>query len=261
MRKLYAIANLAVIVAVIIWNYAANAIGINGNSVGSLSDRYDTLFTPAGYAFAIWGIIYLGLIAHGIFQVRSAFSPNRDDTFISQMGPWFIIANLANAGWIWFWLTEQTGISVVMMLIILISLIILIIRLNMERWDAPLPILAWVWWPLCLYSGWIAVATIANVAAYLKKSGWEFLFSDLTWAIIMVTVATLLNLFLILTRNMREFAAVGIWALLAIAVRHWGAIPSLQWTALLGAVVLFIAITIHGYRNRSTNPVLKRMEM
>jgi hypothetical protein len=189
-----------------------------------------------------------------------AFSRGLDDAFISQMGPWLIIANLANGAWVWFWLTEQTGISVAMMWIILISLIVIIIRLNMERWDAPLPVIAWVWWPLCLYSGWIAVATIANIAAWLTKIGWEFLFSDLVWTIIMVIVAALLNVFMILTRNMREFAIVGVWALLAIAIRHWGEIPSLQWTALVGAVVLLIAISIHGYRNRATSPLVKWRE-
>jgi len=257
MKKSYALANLLVVIAVIAWNYGANASGINGNTVGSISDRIDTLFTPAGYAFSIWGLIYLGLIAHGIFQVRSAFSSSREDDFIMRIGPWLITANLANAAWIWFWLNEQTGISVIMMLLILVSLLFIIVRLDMERWDAPIRIIAWVWWPFCLYSGWIAVATIANVAAWLEQIDREFFFSDLTWTVIMIVVAALLNLLMILTRNMREFAAVGVWALLAISVRHWGEIPLLQWSALISSIILLIAIFIHGYRNQATSPMVK----
>jgi len=67
----------------------------------------------------------------------------------------------------------------------------------------------------------------------------------------------MLNIFMIITRNMREFAMVGVWALVAIAVRHWGEIPALQWTALAWAIVVFIAVSIHAYQNRDTNPFKK----
>jgi hypothetical protein len=146
------------------------------------------------------------------------------------------------------------------MIVILISLIMVILRLNMERWDAPLSLIAWVWWPICIYSGWIAVATIANVEAYLSKIEWQLLFSEITWTAIMILLATGVNLFMIITRNMREFAVVGAWALVAIAVRHWDRIPLLQWTALSCAVILVIAVAIHGYRNRATNPLAKLRE-
>jgi uncharacterized membrane protein len=50
---------------------------------------------------------------------------------------------------------------------------------------------------------------------------------------------------------------VGIWALVAISIRHWDSIPVLQWMALGCAVILFFAISIHGYQNRSASPFLK----
>lgn len=260
MKKFYTLANLLVIIALIAWNYLANSLGIMGNTIGSLSREYANLFTPAGYAFVIWGPIFLGLLALGIYQVKKVFFERREDEFALQMGPWLIIANLANAGWVWLWLTERTGLSVILMIVILVSLLIVIIRLNMERWDAPLPIIAWVWWPICLYSGWIVVATIANFAAYLVKIGWQPLFTETTWTVIMVLIAAGVNLFMIVTRNMRAFAVVGIWALVAISVRHWENIPVLQWTALACALVLIIAIAIHGYRNRATRPLVKWRE-
>jgi hypothetical protein len=76
----------------------------------------------------------------------------------------------------------------------------------------------------------------------------------------MVIGATLLNLLMIYYRNMREFAVVGVWALVAIAVRHWDKIPALQWTALAGALVLLTAVAVHGYRNRATSPLRKWRE-
>lgn len=140
------------------------------------------------------------------------------------------------------------------MLVILVALILVILRTNMERWDAPLKVIALVWWPICLYSGWIAVATIANISAWLAKMEWSAIFSEVQWTLIMISVAGILNLIMIYTRNMREFAAVGVWALIAISVRHWAEIPMIQWTALIWALVVSIAIMAHAYKNRETNP-------
>jgi len=253
-HKTYAILNLVILVLVIFWNYWVNTQGLKGNTVSSLSAEYENLFTPEGYAFSIWGLIFLALFAQGIFFISRAFSPTKDSDFLSQIGPYLIMANIGNGLWLYFWLMEYTGISVIVMLGIMTSLVIVILNTNMERWHAPRPIIFWLWWPIALYSGWIAVATIANISAYLAKIGWNGGVSEITWTIIMIVVAVLLNLFMIISRNLREFAAVGVWALIAISVRHWESIPSLQWTALIGAIVLFVAMSYHGYLNRKTAP-------
>ncbi len=254
-HKIYALLNLIVLVSVIFWNYWVNAKGLNGNTVGSLSAEYQNLFTPAGYAFSIWGIIFLSLLAQAIFFVSRAFNTSKDSDFLSQIGPYLILANIGNGLWLYMWLMEYTGLSVVVMLGILASLVIVILNTNMERWHAPRPIIFWLWWPIALYSGWIAVATIANISAYLAKIGWGMGESEITWTIVMIIVAVLLNLFMIATRNLREFACVGVWALVAISVRHWGSLPLIQWAALDGAIVLFLAISYHGYINRKTAPI------
>ena len=257
MKKVYAVINFVVVLAVVFWNYYSNTGNINGTTVGEMSDNYPNLFTPAGYAFAIWGIIFLGLIALTANQLYIAFKNREHSDTILQIGPWLTIANIANAVWLWFWLHEQAGISVLVMLVILFSLIMVILRTNMERWDAPLRVIALVWWPICLYSGWIAVATIANISAYLSSSNWSPIFTEVQWTVLMISIAGILNLAMIYLRNMREFASVGVWALIAIAVRHWDSMPTLQYTAAIWAVVLVVAIMIHAYKNRRTNPMQK----
>ena len=254
--RLLAVTNFLVIIATIFVNYYVNSRPINGNTIKTLSDTYANLFTPASYAFSIWGLIFLMLVAHGIYQLICAFSARKDE-FINQIGGWLMLANIGNASWTYIWLLEQTGLSVIVMLVILISLIMIILRTNMERWDAPVPLIAFVWWPICLYSGWIAVATIANIAGYLAKLEWSPLFSETTWTIIMMAVVVVLNLLMIATRNMREFAMVGVWALVAIAVRHWDQIAAIQYTAVVGAAILFIAASAHAYKNRATSPINK----
>ncbi len=248
MKKIYAIINLVITIAVIGWNYATNVIGINGNTVGSLSAEYANLFTPAGYAFAIWGLIFIALIAFSIFQVIRAFSKDKADDFILEIGPWYSITNVANAAWLWFWLNEITWLTVLIMLVMLFSLLKIITTLNMNRATVSRSFKTFVWFPIGLYAGWITVATIANFSAYFAKINFSFLFSEEVWTLILIVVATLVNYLVLAKRDIQVFAGVGVWALVAISVRHWGGIPSLQWVALIGAIGLTVAIVISFFK-------------
>ena len=261
MKRILALLNLISVILVIAINYISQAVRLNGTTIGEISGKYDNLFTPAGYAFAIWGLIFLSLLAYGIFQIRRAYFSDKKSEFIEQTGYWFALANILNAAWVFAFIYDYTGLSVLIMLGILFSLTKVILNTNMERWDAPIEILAFVWWPICIYSGWIAVATIANISAYLTKIGWDgFGLGEQEWTIIMLTVATLLNILMVWKRNMREFAAVGIWALFAIFVRHKGTIEPLANMALSCSIILLLITGIHGYRNRKTNPAFKLLE-
>lgn len=258
--KGFSIVNLIGVIAVVFFNYYFNAVGINGNTMSSLSEKYNSLFTPAGYAFSIWGVIFLALFVQAIFLIVRAFKPEKDQNPISQIGLGIFIANMLNILWVYAWLSESTGVSVAIMVLILITLLSVIVRTNMERWDAPLKIIVFIWWPICLYSGWIAVATIANISAMLVKVGWTGGIPETTWAVILIVVATLLGAFMIYKRNMREFALVIVWALVAIAVRHWGVYPLLQYAALIGSAVLIIYSGYHASQNKATLPQTKSWE-
>ncbi len=261
MKKALAILNTISVLFVIGINYISQALRFNNTTVGELSAKYDNLFTPASYAFAIWIIIFSGLIAYSIYQIRNAFFKPEKADYITQTGYWFMIANLLTGCWVLVFTYEYIGISVLVMLGIVLSLSKIVINTNMERWDAPIGIIAFVWWPICLYIGWISVATIANITIYLTKINWEgFGLTDVTWTIIMVIVVVLLNLLLIIQRNMREFSMVGAWALIAIYVRQNGEYNAIAYTALTGAIILIIAAGIHGVLNRKTNPGKKLQE-
>ncbi len=242
-HKLYAVINAIVLALVIWWNYYSNTGNIGGKTVGELSAAYANYFTPAGYAFSIWGIIYLTLLFQASYILRAAFNPKIDGDFISQMGPYLIIANIFNAGWLWFWLTESTGLSVVAMLGILFCLVIVIVGLGMNN-RAASPQIRWiVRMPVSIYAGWITVATVANFSAYFAKIGWTGNFIDeITWTIIMMGIAALVNISIIFLRNLYAFPLVGIWALIAIAVRHSGAANSLNGAAIICASLILLAL-------------------
>ncbi len=259
MKKNQILASLhfVVLLALIFWNYYANSGVFDNNTVGSVSRSYSNLFTPAAYAFAIWGLIYLGLLALAIYMLICAFKDGGNN-FISRAAPSLISAHLGNALWLWFWLHENIGASVLLMLFILLALLLAVLRLNMERWDAPLKFIALVWWPIDLYFGWISVATIANISAYLSSIHWTGGLSEVTWTISMIALATALALFMIISRNMREYAAVFIWALVAIAIRHADKVESISNSAWTAAAILAIASGIHAFRHRKTLPFIRK---
>ena len=241
----------------LIMNGLAGSSVFNGKTVGSVSSQYATLFAPAGYAFAIWGLIYLLLIVFVGYQWYAWFK-QREDNELKQAGIWFALGNIANGTWIVAWLGEYLGISVILIFLMLFSLVMLTVKLRLEIWDASVRIIAFVWWPVCFYLGWIIVASVANVAVYLVSLNWQGGFlSEAGWTIVMITVATIIYLLLIRYRNMREAALVGVWALIAIAVKQWQVNQDIVTTAIIGSVILFAAISWHGYKNRKTAPVEK----
>ena len=69
--------------------------------MGSLSNEYDNYFTPAGYAFSIWGLIYIGLIGNAIYLLR-----NTDKPTTKTQATGLTVANLANCTWVFLWLYE-----------------------------------------------------------------------------------------------------------------------------------------------------------
>ncbi|MCB2207759.1 MAG: hypothetical protein KQH67_05635 [Bacteroidetes bacterium] len=254
---IYLLLNTFTLIFALAMNYLSGTGAFGGKTVGEVSAMYENLFTPAGYAFAIWGLIYLLLIAFTGFQWYN-WLKNRQDHELNKTAFWFALANIANGLWIYAWLNLFLGITIFLMLVLLISLIVLTFQLRLEIWDAPLRIVVFVWWPVCIYLGWIIVASVANTSAFLVSIGWQGSFlSETTWTIVMIMVATIIYVLLIYYRNMREAAIVGVWALVAIAVKQWELNTSVVYAAIIASAILFLYVAIHGFRNRKTSPLLK----
>ena len=261
MNRILPIANGMAFVATIFMNYFSNTGYFGGKTIGSVSDELTTLFTPASYAFSIWVIIYLLLLGFVFYQGWGMFKRQPDPECVSKIGWWFVISCVANSLWILAWIYEFIGWSVVIMLVLLVSLIRIVLANRMELWDAPVKVILFLWWPFVIYSGWITVATVANVSAYLhwiQWSGWGI--SESTWTLMLIGVAGLINLVVTWKRNMREFALVGAWALIAIAVANWETDLSIRHTAIGVAALLLASSATHALLNWQTNPVMKILD-
>jgi hypothetical protein len=204
---------LAATLAVIAVNAAANIIPINGVNTGELSARYPTGFTPAGWVFSIWSLIYLGLLLLSIWAVRA--DARRSERLERIRNP-YLASCAANATWIFLWHYQQILASLVAMLILLASLAVVFVRLRAapaqstaERWCVDLP--------FSLYLGWITTATIANFGAWRFDVGtYPFGLPMDEWALISVTIATAVYVGMgVLTRD-AVYVAVFAWASLGI---------------------------------------------
>lgn len=222
-------------------NGLANALPINGMGTGEISDMFQVFFVPAGYVFAIWGLIYLALLG---FTVYHSLPAQRENARLRQVGYWFALGNLANAVWIFLWHYLLIPVSLLAMLTLLASLIVIFLRLEIGQ--RPAPNLAEKWlvnFPFSLYLGWITVATIANVTDALYVLNWNgFGIAPEVWAVIMLVVATGVAALMAFTRGDVTYLAVLVWAFAGIGVKQAGAplVATSAWIA-AGAVTALAA--------------------
>lgn len=217
------------VLATIVVNGLANALPFNGQTSAEVSNRYDTLFTPAGYVFAIWGVIYLGLLAVAIYQALPA---QRDNPRLGRARGWIAASGLANMVWLLLWHYEQLPLTMLVMLALLAMLIVSYERLQIGRVQVPAAERWLVQLPLGIYLGWICVATIANVSVLLVSLGWDgWGIAPETWTVIVLGAALLIGWLFAIRR--REFAAplVLVWAFAGIAARGFPTVTEAAWIA------------------------------
>lgn len=256
MKTALPIANGIALIITIAVNYLSNTGIFNGNTMATISDKYFNYFTPAGYAFSIWGLIYLGLLGFVFHTGRSIFTKKDIDPLLFKVGWWFVLSCIANSLWVVAWLNEYMGLSVILMIVLLISLLKIVVNTRMELDHHPFKKYLFVFWPFALYSGWISVAIIANIAAFLTSINWNgWGISDIAWTVILICIAGLINIYMIKTRNLREYGAVGIWALIAISVSNsntTGTTPII-YACYAVAFIILIFIVVNLLKNRETS--------
>ena len=251
MKKLLQILNILFFTATIYVNYASSVGVFNNSTQAAISGKYQTLFTPASYGFSIWGIIYLLLLGFVIYQSRSLFVTVPDDRFIEKTGGWFILSCIANSLWCYLFVCDHILLSTFVIFFILFCLLQILQRNKIKRNKAPITTIVFLWWPFIIYSGWLTVACIANVTIYLTKIGWDgWGLSPQGWTFILIGIATLLNLIVTWRQNMREFALVGAWGLVAIGVANTEGYQAITQMAYVCAGLLIVSCGIHAIKSK-----------
>ncbi|MHA2331845.1 MAG: hypothetical protein ACXAEU_07445 [Candidatus Hodarchaeales archaeon] len=228
---------LAITLAV---NMLANILPINSKTTGEISDSIPNLFVPAGYVFAIWGVIYVLLL---VFTVYQALPKNRDGAFLEKIGIAFIIGNLANATWIILWHYEMVLLSLGAMLLLFISLLTIYLKLDIGKQEVTREEKLAVHLLFSVYLGWITVATVANVTALLVTLNWDaFGISEVIWTSIVLITVLIITVLMIITKKDYVYSFVIIWAAAGITVRQWNVVPEVAIVALLVALIIGIGL-------------------
>jgi len=241
-------ANLLSVILALTVNIIASVLPLNGQNTGEISDRFQVYFVPAGYVFAIWGIVYIGWIAFTIFQFRPS---QKESPRLRRLGYLFALSGVANAAWLFTWHYNFFGLGVLVMLSLLGLLIASYLRLNVNRSSAS----GAEWWsvdlPFSIYLGWITVATVANVTDWLYLVEWSgFGIAAPVWAVIMLAVACVLGVAMTLTRRDAGYLSVLVWAFIGIAVKQVSA-PMVVVSAWVAAG-LMLALVLYSLAKRKT---------
>jgi benzodiazapine receptor len=238
---------IAFVLTVIVNSLAGSTTLIGGKTTADISNLYPTLITPAGYVFAIWGVIYILL---GIFVVYQALPSEQGKEYQNKISWLFILSSLLNMTWLFLWQNEILSLSVVVMFLLLVSLIAIYLRLNIGKSTASLREKLAIRLPFSVYLGWITIASIANVAAFLVSIGWDgFGMSLENWAILIIIVTLLITLTVVTMRKDIAYALVIVWALLGIAANQSGN-PNIVTTTEASVVIAVVALIAVVIRNR-----------
>lgn len=226
---------VAATILVIVFNWLANALPLGGRTTGEVSDKFDNLLTPAGYAFSIWGLIYAGLLAFSVFQVLPA---QTDNPRLRRIRSLYILNCAANCCWLYCWHNEFLAASVGVMLVLLGTLILIHQNLEigktvvskLETWTTRIP--------FSIYFGWITVATILNLTIallFVKFDGAGV--SPFVWAVILIIAAAAIALTIAARFGNAAFALAVAWGLAAIAVKQQSNNSNVMIAAAVAALV------------------------
>jgi hypothetical protein len=213
----------------IVMNYLANALPLNGKTTGQLSEQYPNLFTPAGITFSIWGVIYLLLLGYVVLQFTESHKG-----LSARTGWLFALSCLLNALWIVAWHYERLPLSMLVMLGLLATLIL--INAGMKP---AYPV--WTRAAFGIYLGWICIATIANATALLVRYNWGgWGVPEESWAIAMVAAGAAISA-LAMHKFSNPFVGISvIWALTGIFIKRQADVPSIAVFSLAAAVMVAV---------------------
>lgn len=218
-------------IAMVTVNILSNTLPINGQTIGEISDKLQVLFTPAGYVFSIWGLIYLLLAIWLFLQFKKRKTKDATPDKVAYL---FIASCIFNIVWLLTWHYEYFAVALIIMFALLVTLIFLYKSYATTNNDFGGRL------PFSFYLGWISVATIANMSYTLKYYEISLGIGEFPGTIGLIVIAGALAIIGRYVSNDPYFAIVFVWAIIGIASAN--SEKSIVTTSYFVATVVFIAI-------------------
>lgn len=216
-----------------------------------ISDRYYSMFTPDGYTFSIWGLIYLSWVFYGVYQLL----PGERDV---EAYDWLSIPVIASSllGILWGVVYRLDKIAFSLVVIVLMLVLAIILFLKVRRAVLRKGYSNWLSLPFSLYAGWLTVATIANVAIYMVATGFDGAgITSVNWTLGLVVLATIIALAVGFIYRDFIFPATIAWGITGIAVANKDIEAFLMYVCFACAAICAVAaltlVTIYfNYRKK-----------
>lgn len=199
----------------------------------------DPLIQPAGYAFAIWGLIYSWLIVSAIFGLWK-----RADDPAWRPARRFLIPALA-VGTPWLWIANQSAIWASLSIALMAICAVLALLNAPALFDR-----GWLRSPLALFAGWLTAATHVSLAVTLGGYGvWP---GATGWSWIALDSTLVIGVWVQLRRaDSPEYGMTLIWALIAIALDTRATSPDFAALTTAAIAVIAVLLALQAWRPKS----------
>lgn len=180
---------------------------------------------PAGYAFSIWGLIYLWLLVHAGFGL---FKRRDDAAFLRPALPLLVSGVL---GSVWLAIAGSAPVLATVTILVMGGLAMLAyLRADpaQDRWLLAAP--------LAIYAGWLTAACAVSVGVILAGYG---VLSNTGAALVMLAVVIGVALVVQSRRPaMPVYGFTVVWAAIGVVVANWADNQTVAFTAIGGAVAV-----------------------
>ena len=221
---------LAVIAAIAIPAFTMSQdIGLSQAEFAGLGDQ---TLRAAPYAFSIWGVIYLGLIANGLYQLLAA----RESATLAALAWPSEVAILGCGVWI---LASAFNAQWASVAIIVTSATALIVGLDRARRDEPAPSKTdrlLIAWPMTLLAGWLTIASGLNLFTVLTAQG--LIQPQLMWSVGAVSAVVLVAAAVGWRLRSMVYLVPVVWGLVGVYVAEQADKPTVAALAAGGALAL-----------------------
>lgn len=184
---------------------------------------------PAGYAFAIWSVIYLWLITHAVFGLwKRATNPAWDRTRLP-------LSLAIGIGALWLGIANGYPILATVTICIMMASAVLAFLwadVDVDRWLFAAP--------TAIFAGWLSAAAAVSLGVVLAGYGW---LSDTVSAVTMLGVVLAIAVNVQMRRpQMPVYGLTVIWALAGVVAVNWGINPVVATIAASGIVIMALTV-------------------
>ena len=234
-QKKWAAGYMVAFVIMIFLNYWS------GTNVGSVADDNQAVIQPAGFAFSIWGLIYVLLFA---WIVKTFLSKNWEGSMVSRLKYWPIANFILNGIWILVFTQQWLFASVIVIIGLLYTLAKMYTAITEQDSD---------WFerlPFSIYFAWVTVAAVVNIFTLAVNNNLEtFLgLGELTWTIIILIVVTFIGMTIALYFKDWLYPLVIIWPYIGIYSENENVYMSLDIVLILLSLALLIVAVFVGIK-------------